>query len=100
MWCCQGTVRCDVASLALGFVSSLSILNRDSLYSREIAASLLCLDCSSKEQVLLPFPQFCRIYFQLHLISTQEKGLHIHPLKSFHKVDVFFPSEYSSPTFF
>lgn len=67
---------CDVASLALGFASSLSILNRDSLYSREIA--LLCLDCSSKDQMHLLFPQFCSILFQLHLTSSQEKSLHIH----------------------
>lgn len=72
----------DVASLALGFASSLSILNRDSLYSRESTASLLCLDCSSKEQTLLHFPQFCpSFFFQLHLASSQEKGLHIHPLR-------------------
>lgn len=72
----------DVASLALGFASSLSILNRDSLYSRESTASLLCLDCSSKEQTLLHFPQFCpSFFFQLHLAPSQEKGLHIHPLR-------------------
>lgn len=70
---------CDLSSFALGFATCLSILNRNSLYSREITTSLLCLDCSSEEQTLLPLPQFCPGFFQLHLTSAQEKGLHLSP---------------------
>jgi len=45
----DSSLCCGVASLALGFASFLSILNRDSPYSREIVESLLCLDRSSED---------------------------------------------------
>lgn len=71
---------CDVVTVALGFASSLSMLNRDSLPTTE---KLLHL-CSAwavlpRNKCFYHFLSFAPIFFQLHLTSSQEKGLHIHP---------------------
>lgn len=86
---------CDLSSFALGFASSLSILNRNSLCS---AWTVLL-----RNRLFCHFPSFALFFFSCispHPRRRVSISAHIGGLKSFHRVDIFFPSEYSSPTFF